>query len=150
MPSTEGPGEGSGALPEQGPGGAEHRDRADRAALGEAVRREVLGDAHVDAALARRSPLTGRFQEYLTGAAWADVWGDDTLDRPTRSLVTIAILAALGRHEELDLHLRAAHRTGADADRIAEVLMHVAVYAGVPAANAAFAALERSHGSSHG
>jgi 4-carboxymuconolactone decarboxylase len=139
MSSTEGAG------PDPAP-----KERVDRAARGEAVRREVLGDAHVDTALARRSELTQRFQDYLTGAAWADVWGDDTLDRPTRSLVTIAILAALGRQDELELHLRAAHRTGADPARIAETLLHVAVYAGVPAANAAFAALQRSHGTSHG
>jgi 4-carboxymuconolactone decarboxylase len=125
---------------------------ADRAARGDRVRREVLGDAHVDAAVARRSELTARFQDHLTGAAWADVWGDDTLDRATRSLVTVGILAALGRQDELEMHLRAARRTGAEPAALVEVLMHVAVYAGLPAANTAFAALERTYGdrSEHG
>lgn len=111
--------------------------------LGMQVRREVLGDTHVDAAVAATTPLDAPFQDYITGAAWADVWGRPELDRPTRSLVTIALLAALGHERELEMHLRAARRTGATPERIAEVLLHVGLYAGVPAANTAFAALKR-------
>lgn len=110
------------------------------------VRREVLGDAHVDAALARATPLGQVFQDYITGAAWSDVWGRPGLPRATRSLVTVALLAALGHEHELRMHLRAARRTGASADELAEVLLHVALYAGVPAANRAFAALEQEYG----
>ena len=112
----------------------------ERVQAGLAVRREVLGDEHVDRALARATPLDEAFQRYVTTAAWGDVWGRPGLERPTRSLVTIALLAGLGREQELRLHLRAAARTGLDDERIAEALLHVAVYAGVPAANAAFAA----------
>lgn len=107
------------------------------------VRRAVLGDEHVDAAIARVSELTAPFQDYITGAAWADVWARPGLDGSTRSLVTIALLAALGHERELDVHLRASRRTGATPEEIAEVLLHVALYAGVPAANTAFAALDR-------
>lgn len=115
----------------------------ERHARGMEVRRAVLGDAHVDAALARTTPLDAPFQDLIVGAAWADVWGRPGLDRPTRSLVTIALLAALGHEAELEMHLRAARRTGASEERIAEALLHVAIYAGVPAANRAFAALRR-------
>ena len=107
------------------------------------VRRSVLGDKHVDAVIANTSRWDAPFQEYITGAAWADVWGRPGLDKPERSLVTIALLAALGHERELEMHLRAARRTGAEPDRIVEVLLHVALYAGVPAANSAFAALKR-------
>jgi 4-carboxymuconolactone decarboxylase len=110
------------------------------------VRRAVLGDRHVDAAIAATSELDAPFQEYITGAAWADVWGRPGLERPTRSLVTIALLAALGHERELDMHLRAAQRTGATAAQITEVLLHVGLYAGVPAANTAFAAFKRVFG----
>jgi 4-carboxymuconolactone decarboxylase len=103
------------------------------------VRREVLGDAHVDRASQQVTPLDARFQRWITETAWAGVWDDPTLDRRTRSLVTIAILGAL-RSDELTLHLKAARNTGATPDEIAEVLMHVGTYAGVPAANSAFAA----------
>jgi 4-carboxymuconolactone decarboxylase len=102
------------------------------------VRREVLGSEHVARAQARTSPLDADFQRFITEYAWGGVWARPDLDRRTRSLVTIAILAALGR-EELALHLRASRNTGATPQEIAEVLLHVAVYAGVPAANAAFA-----------
>jgi 4-carboxymuconolactone decarboxylase len=118
-------------------------DRHERYERGMRTRREVLGDDHVDATMARKSDLGGPFQDYITGAAWADVWARPGLDRSTRSLVTIALLAALGHERELDLHLRAARRTGATPEAIREVLLHVALYAGVPAANTAFAALER-------
>jgi 4-carboxymuconolactone decarboxylase len=106
------------------------------------VRREVLGDAHVDRATRRATDLDREFQRFITEMAWGGVWAGPELDRRTRSLITIAILAALGR-EELALHLRASQRTGATALEIAEVLKHVAIYAGVPAANSAFAVAKR-------
>jgi 4-carboxymuconolactone decarboxylase len=121
-------------------------DGNERYRHGMQTRRQVLGDDHVDAAMARTSDLGAPFQEYVTGAAWADVWGRPGLDRPTRSLVTIALLAALGHERELDLHLHASRRTGATPEQIAETLLHVGLYAGAPAANAAFAALERIFG----
>jgi 4-carboxymuconolactone decarboxylase len=103
------------------------------------VRREVLGDAHVERAAARTTAFDAPFQQFITEAAWGTLWAGDGLDRRTRSLVTIAILAALGRHEELALHLRASANTGATPEEIREALLHVAVYAGVPAANSAIA-----------
>ena len=103
------------------------------------VRRAVLGDAHVDRADAAATSFDAPFQKFITETAWGTLWADDTLDYPTRSLITIALLAALGRHEELALHLRATANTGATPDEIRAALMHVAVYAGVPAANSAFA-----------
>jgi len=103
------------------------------------VRREVLGSEHVERALARMTEFDADFQRLITEMAWGSVWSRPDLDRRTRSLVTIAILAALGR-EELALHLRAAvENVGVDPHEIAEVLLHVAIYAGVPAANSAFA-----------
>jgi len=106
---------------------------------GKRVRRTVLGDAHVDRAEAAATPFDAPFQQFITETAWGTLWADDALDRRTRSLVTIAILAALGRQEELALHLRASENTGATPAEIREALMHVAVYAGVPAANSAIA-----------
>lgn len=106
---------------------------------GTRVRREVLGDAHVDRAIAATTEFDAPFQRFITDTAWGTLWSGDTLDRRTRSLVTIAILAALGRQEELALHLRATANTGATPEEVREALMHVAVYAGVPAANAAMA-----------
>jgi 4-carboxymuconolactone decarboxylase len=103
------------------------------------VRREVLGEAHVARAEAAKTAFDAPFQRFITEAAWGTLWAGDGLDRPTRSLVTIAILAALGRHEELGLHLRASANTGATPEQIREALLHVAVYAGVPAANSAVA-----------
>jgi len=111
----------------------------DRHETGMRVRREVLGDAHVDRATASTTPFDAPFQRFITETAWGTLWAGDAIDRRTRSLVTIAILAALGRHEELALHLRASANTGATPEEIREALLHVAVYAGVPAANAAFA-----------
>ena len=102
------------------------------------VRRAVLGDAHVDGAIARTTEFDAAFQRFITEMAWGSVWAGPELDRRTRSLVTIAILAALGR-EELALHLRASRNVGVEPGEIAEALLHVAVYAGVPAANSAFA-----------
>lgn len=106
---------------------------------GMCVRREVLGDEHVDRAQARTTSFDADFQRFITETAWGGVWARPDLDRPTRSLITIAILAALGRSEELKLHLRASRNTGATPEAIAEALLHVAVYAGVPAANSAIA-----------
>lgn len=103
------------------------------------VRRDVLGDEHVDRALSLQTGLDAPFQRFITETAWGAVWARPDLDRRTRSLITIAILAALGRREELALHLRATRNTGATPDEIREALMHVAVYAGVPAANSAMA-----------
>jgi 4-carboxymuconolactone decarboxylase len=102
------------------------------------IRREVLGSDHVDRALAHETPLDAPFQKFITETAWGSVWARPDLDRRTRSLVTIAILAALGRESELALHLRASANVGVDQNEIAETLLHVAVYAGVPAANSAF------------
>src|SRR5437016_7659844 len=110
--------------------------------IGMKVRKEVLGSEHVEQVQARTSEFDADFQRYITETAWGSVWARPDLDRRTRSLVTIAILAALGR-EELALHLRASRNTGVDPHEIAEVLLHVAVYAGVPAANTAFSAAKK-------
>jgi 4-carboxymuconolactone decarboxylase len=110
----------------------------DRFEIGSKVRREVLGDEHVDAAAARTTDLDASFQSFITETAWGSVWARPDLDRRTRSLVTIAILAALGRGGELEMHLRASRNIGVDPGEVAEALLHVAVYAGVPAAHAAF------------
>jgi len=109
-----------------------------RLEAGMKVRTEVLGAEHVERARARTTELDADYQQFITESAWGSVWARPDLDRRTRSLVTIAILAALGR-DELALHLRASQNTGATAREIAEVLLHVAVYAGVPAANSAMA-----------
>jgi 4-carboxymuconolactone decarboxylase len=107
------------------------------------VRREVLGDEHVDRAIASSTPFTEPFQEFITRFAWGGVWTRDGLDRRTRSAITLAVLTALGREQELELHVRGAVRNGLSEQEIAEVLLHTAVYAGVPAANAAFAVAKR-------
>lgn len=133
-----------------GPGPARGEDDVDRYEQGMRVRRSVLGDAHVDRAMAEATDLDRDFQLWITETAWGGVWARPGLDRRIRSLVTIAILAALGR-DELDLHLRAAVNTGATPEDVLEVLFHVAVYAGVPAANSAVArATEIYRGGSHG
>jgi 4-carboxymuconolactone decarboxylase len=103
------------------------------------TRREVLGDEHVDRAVASTTDFTAPFQDFITRYAWGELWNRPGLTRPERSMITLAILAALGRDEELVLHLRAALRNGLSPEEIREVLMQVAVYAGVPAANRAFA-----------
>lgn len=110
--------------------------------IGLQVRKEVLGSEHVARALARTTDFDADFQRFITETAWGSVWARPDLDRRTRSLVTIAILAALGR-EELALHLRASRNIGVDPHEIAEVLLHVAVYAGIPAANTAFSTAKR-------
>lgn len=107
------------------------------------VRRDVLGDAYVEEALARVTALDADFQRYITETAWGSVWSRPGLDRGTRSLITVAILAALGRDDELALHLRATRNTGATPEQIAEALLHVAAYAGIPAANTAFKIAKR-------
>ena len=103
------------------------------------VRREVLGDAHVDRVIADTTDFTRDFQDFITRFAWGGVWARDGLERRTRSCITLAVLTALGHREELGLHVRAALRNGLTAAEIGEVLLHTAVYAGVPAANSAFA-----------
>ena len=102
------------------------------------VRREVLGDAHVDRAIAGTTPFSAPFQEFITRGAWGSVWARDGLDRRARSCITLALLTALGHHEELAMHVRAALRNGLSAEEIGEVLLHTAVYAGVPASNSAY------------
>lgn len=111
----------------------------DRYETGMKVRREVLGDEHVDRAIRGTTEFTQPFQELITRFAWGSVWARDGLDRRTRSAITLAVLTALGRENELAMHVRAARRNGLSDEEIGEVLLHTAVYAGVPAANAAFA-----------
>lgn len=107
------------------------------------VRREVLGDAHVDRAREKTTDVDADFQQFITEVAWGSVWTRDGLDRRQRSLLAIAMLAALGHHDELAMHLRATANTGASRAEVKETLLQVAVYAGVPAANAAFAVAKR-------
>jgi 3-carboxy-cis,cis-muconate cycloisomerase len=111
----------------------------ERTAVGMRMRRAVLGDEHVDRAAANTTEFTAPFQDFVTRYAWGELWNRPGLSRPERSMITIAMLAALGRDEELALHVRAALRNGLGAAEISEVLLHVAVYAGVPAGNRAFA-----------
>jgi 3-oxoadipate enol-lactonase/4-carboxymuconolactone decarboxylase len=107
------------------------------------VRREVLGDEHVDAAIQRTTGFTADFQDLITRYAWGEIWTRPGLDRRTRSCITLTALVALGRLEELELHVRAALRNGLSEEEIKEVLLHAAIYCGVPAANAAFAVAQR-------
>ncbi|MFI5839321.1 3-oxoadipate enol-lactonase [Catenuloplanes sp. NPDC051500] len=116
-------------------------DREDDAGM--IVRRQVLGDEHVDRAIEATTPLTAPFQEFITRTAWGGVWSRDELDRRTRSCITLAVLTALHSHDELAMHVRAARRNGLTATEIGEVLLHTAVYAGVPASNAALAVARR-------
>ena len=104
---------------------------------GRKVRREVLGDAHVDRADAARTEFDAAFQEMITEGAWGTLWARETIPRRERSMLTLALLAALGNWEELELHLRATAQTGASREDVLEVFLHVAVYAGVPRANSA-------------
>jgi 4-carboxymuconolactone decarboxylase len=110
---------------------------------GMSVRREVLGDAHVDAAIEHTTEFTAEFQDLITRYAWGEIWSRPGLDRRTRSCITLTALVALGREDELAMHVRAALRVGLTPDEIKEVLLHSAVYCGVPAANGAFAIAER-------
>ena len=107
------------------------------------VRREVLGDEHVDAAVERTTDFTRDFQELITRYAWGEIWARPGLDRRTRSCITLTALVALGRFEELELHLLAARRNGLDDNEIKEGLLQTAIYCGVPAANTAFAVAQR-------
>ncbi|WP_440072353.1 4-carboxymuconolactone decarboxylase [Streptosporangium sp. OZ121] len=108
-------------------------------AAGDATRRAVLGDEHVDRAVAGTTPFTADFQEFITTYAWGEIWTRPGLDRRTRSCITLAMLAALGHEHELAMHVRAALRVGLTEEEIKEVLLQTAIYAGVPAANRAFA-----------
>ena len=105
---------------------------------GMVVRREVLGDAHVDRATAAATDLTREFQEFITEYAWGTIWTRPGLDRRSRSMITLTALIARGHHEELAMHLRAARRNGLTLDEIKEVIMQSAIYCGVPDANTAF------------
>ena len=113
-------------------------DERERFETGMKIRREVLGDAHVDAAIAKRNAFSEEFQDLITRYAWGEIWTRPTLPRQTRSLITVAMLIALNREEELRLHLRAALRNGATQEEIRETLLQSAIYCGVPAANSAF------------
>ncbi|MEV4746178.1 4-carboxymuconolactone decarboxylase [Streptosporangium sp. NPDC049248] len=106
---------------------------------GDATRRAVLGDEHVDRATASATPFTADFQEFITRYAWGEIWNRPGLDRRTRSCITLAMLATLGQEHELAMHVRAALRVGLTEEEIKEVLLQTAIYAGVPAANRAFA-----------
>lgn len=113
-------------------------------AAGQRIRREVLGDAHVERAEASADDFTRDFQELLTRYAWGTIWTREGLGRRERSLITLALLAGLGRAEELPLHVRGALNNGVSREEIKEVLLHTAVYAGVPSANTAFAVARRT------
>lgn len=113
------------------------------ATRGMEVRREVLGDAHVDRAQARQTPFTARFQDFISRYAWGEIWTDPTLSRRERSMITLTALVAHGHYDELAMHVRAARRNGLTPEEIGAVLLQTAVYCGVPAANSAFAAAQR-------
>lgn len=117
----------------------DERRRAD----GMATRREVLGDAHVDRAVARTTDFTADFQDLITRYAWGEIWNRPGLDRRTRSCITLTAMVAGGHHDELAMHVRAALRNGLTRDEIKEVLLQTAIYCGVPAANSAFAVAQR-------
>lgn len=116
------------------------RDRTigERTDAGMAVRREVLGDAHVDRASAAATDLTREFQQFITDYAWGGIWTRPGLDRRSRSMITLTALIARGHHEELAMHVRAARRNGLSEDEIKEVILQCAIYCGVPDANTAF------------
>jgi len=116
----------------------------ERHAQGMRVRREVLGDDHVDRAVAHTDDFTRDFQDYITRTAWGDIWSRPGLGRRDRSLVTLAVLAALGHEGELAMHVRAALGNGLTQEEITEVLLQVGLYAGVPAANRAFAVAQEA------
>jgi len=111
----------------------------DRHEQGMRIRREVLGDAHVDRAVAGTTDFTQPWQDFITETAWGTIWARDGIDRRSRSMITLAVLTALGREHEIAMHVRAALTNGLTREEIAEVLLHTSVYAGVPAANRAFA-----------
>lgn len=115
----------------------------DKRQKGMDVRRAVLGNAHVDRAEASRTPLTEEFQDLLTRYAWGEIWTRPGLDRRTRSCITVAMLVALNRNDELALHVRAALTNGVTVDELKEILLQTAVYCGLPAANTAFGVAAR-------
>ena len=119
-------------------------DDTERSQLGMSVRREVLGDEHVDQAVASTTPFTAPFQDLITRYAWGDIWSRPGLSRAERSLVTLAVLAALQHEGELAMHVKAALRNGLTPEQIQEVLLQTAVYAGVPTGNRAFAVAQRA------
>ena len=116
---------------------------SERYAQGMKTRRAVLGDAHVDRALANQTPFDGPFQEMITEGAWGTVWSRPNWTKRERSMVTIALLAALGQDDEVAMHVRATANTGATREDVCEALLHVAIYAGVPAANHAIKIAKR-------
>ncbi|HEF4754348.1 4-carboxymuconolactone decarboxylase [Burkholderia multivorans] len=118
-------------------------DDQQRYEAGMKVRRAVLGDTHVDRSIENRTEVTEEFQNLITRYAWGEIWTRDGLPRHTRSLLTIAMMVALNRSEELALHLRAARNNGVTRDEIKEVLLQTAIYCGVPAANSAFHLADR-------
>src|ERR1700722_5860004 len=119
-------------------------DDRERAERGMKVRREVLGDEHVDRAVSATTPFTEPFQDLITRYAWGEIWSRPGLSRPERSLVTLAVLVALQHEQELAMHVKAALRNGLTPGQIQEVLLQVAVYAGVPTANRAFPIAQRA------
>jgi 4-carboxymuconolactone decarboxylase len=119
-------------------------DDAERTRRGMTVRREVLGDEHVDRAVATTGSFTEPFQDLITRYAWGEIWSRPGLSRAERSLVTLAVLAALHHDNELAMHVKAALRNGLQPEQISEVLLQVALYAGVPAGNRAFAVAQRA------
>ena len=110
---------------------------------GRQVRRAVLGDEYVDQAAANQTELDRDFQRFITETVWGDVWTRPGLERKTRHMLTLALLAALGREQELAAHVRATRNTGVTLDELKEIFLQVAIYAGVPAANSAFAIAKR-------
>lgn len=119
-------------------------EKTPRHAQGMATRRKVLGDAHVNRAEAAKTPFDEAFQALITEAAWGHVWSRDTISHRERSMMTLALLAALGNYEELAMHTRATANTGASPDDIMEAMLHVAIYAGVPRANHAIKIIKRT------
>jgi 4-carboxymuconolactone decarboxylase len=113
-------------------------DEDERRQIGMEIRRAVLGDAHVDRSIAGATPFTAEFQDLITRFAWGDIWSRPAIDHPTRRLLTIAMLIALGRDDEFKLHVRAALVGGTPPELIKEVILHSSVYCGIPAANTAF------------
>ncbi|ESR22465.1 4-carboxymuconolactone decarboxylase [Lutibaculum baratangense] len=110
----------------------------DRHAAGMRNRRSVLGDAHVDRAEARKTPFDERFQHFITRNAWGDIWESRTIDRKTRSLLTMAMLLAMGHEEEFAMHVRASVNCGVTEEELSDLLMQAAIYCGVPAANSGY------------
>ena len=120
-------------------------DPSERYTKGMATRRALLGDTHVDAASAAITDLDADFQTLITETAWGSLWSRPDISRRERSMITVALLAALGHHDEVAMHIRATRNTGASLADIREALLHVAVYAGVPAANAAFKIAKKTY-----